>query len=206
MRSSTLAIVVGSVGIAAILTAAIATADSHGLKVITNWVNFGGAALTFVGLVWASLRTNNPLRAWFRNAWHRLRVGPRTITMQLDPVSVCPIMGELIGYVTISFSAIDQQNPDAEAQLRARTDRLLIAVNSLEQQAASALVRIARLEGNLTRARAEARKGDRETREHAEATLQQFADNLQQSERLDLRWAIAGTFFQAFGAVLSFTA
>jgi hypothetical protein len=201
MRSSTLAIVVGSVSLTILLSVAMARADSDGMRTIADGVNFGGAALTFAGLAYAYLRSNTELRSWFRALMHRLRVGPRTLTVSAAPIRLDVKMWAN-AYAEHSFKAPDKFDDPIE-RLHARTEMLLLFVNNLEQSVWRTDTKVHEVEESLDRARSEARKGDEETRNEAAAALQRFTADLKQAEALDLRWAIAGTFFSMLGALLS---
>lgn len=202
MRSSTLAIVVACVAISTVLTACILRADDQQMKSIANWVNFGGAALTFVGLAWAYLRSSTQLRSWFNQRWHRLRFGRRTLVAHAKPIGFGVGFGYGIGYAVRTFTAADREE-DQIQRLIQRTDKLLDCLNDLSEKHADALKRIHDLGDGLDRAKAEARKGDDIVRREAGQALAQFAKGMKRAEALDLRWAIAGTFFSMFGALLA---
>lgn len=201
MRTSTLAIVVLSVVVSIVLILAVAYADEHGRNTIINWVNFGGVAMTFAGLLYAYLRSNILLRRWFQDRWQQLRFGPKTITIDVLPAKIA--LSSWANFSVAHGFTTDDESADPVERLHARTDDLLRYVNSLEESASSMRNEIHRVETALEHAQAEARAGDEQMRTDAEAALQQFIDETKKSDWLDLRWAIAGTFFQILGATLS---
>ncbi|MGU3651622.1 hypothetical protein [Mycolicibacterium sp. A43C] len=201
MRSSTLAILVTSVGAGVVLIASLVRADQDGLRLIAAWVSFIGAAITFAGLLYAYVRSNVELRRWFGNLMHRLRIGPRTLTVEMSPISLRTAFGSLNLSVQHTFLTADKVDDPVE-RLLARTDALMFHVNNIEQSLSDAHGKIHSAEKSIERARADARKGDEQTRAEASSALQQFAESTRRTEYLDLRWAIAGTFIQTGGALL----
>lgn len=197
MRTSTLYIIVACLGAAFILTLLILRADHDGLRLINQWVNFGGSALTFFGLVWAYLRADPRIGDWLRRVVQQLR-GPRTRAIDS---SLTVTASTSAGLLAIYGFPADSDDPIAT--LRARTDKLLYVVNRLSAELTDAETRIGELQAGIEAVRTEAREGDEQTREHAAAQLRQFSDALNDVQALDLRWAIAGVFFQTFGAVMA---
>lgn len=194
IRSSTLVILIACVVVTFVLTVWIIRAGDTDMRVIANTVNLLGAALTFAGLLYAYVRSDLKLRAWWQRAWARITGRPlpgahgwANATFEVETSAT--------GWLGYQFS-------DAKD----RTEQLLQFVNALSARIGAAEGRIGDVGRALERARTEAREGDRQTRAEAEAALRQFAADLKQSQVLDLRWAIAGVFFSMFGAVLSFYA
>ncbi len=201
MRSSTLAILAASIGATIILITSLARADQDDLRLIAGWVSFIGAAITFAGLLYAYIRSNIELRQWFRNLMHRLRIGPRTITVGASGIAFGMGTGSANPYVRHSFLTADRLDDPVE-RLLARTDALMLHVNNIEKSLSDAHGKIHGTKQSIERARADARRGDEQTRAEASAALQEFAESTRRTEYLDLRWAIAGTFIQTGGAML----
>ena len=101
-----------------------------------------------------------------------------------------------------SFSDIDQE-ADPVQRLMDRADRLLQVINFLEDRNTSTQGQLNELERAVARARADARSDDDKVRAEATEALDRFADEMKRSDVLDLRWAIAGTFFSMLGALLT---
>ncbi|QVI26180.1 hypothetical protein MN2019_17920 [Mycolicibacterium neoaurum] len=201
MRSSTLAVLVASVGASIVLITSLVRADQDGLRLIAGWVSFIGAAITFAGLLYAYIRSNIELRRWFRNLMHRLRIGPRTVTIGASAITFGMGTGSANLLVKHSFLTADRLDDPVE-RLLARTDALMFHVNNIEKSLSDAHGKIAGTERSIERARADARRGDEQTLTEASAALQEFAESTRRTEYLDLRWAIAGTFIQTGGALL----
>lgn len=191
VRTSTLYLILTSGIVFAGLVAWITVADDNDMKVIANTVNLGGTLLTFAGLSYAYLRANSQIRAWFQRMWARLTGKP--IIHRVDANSVVNI--DSTATLTLGFGFNDADD---------RTEQLLGFVNRLSAMISAAEERIHDLGKAVEHAKAEARSGDDQTRAEAEAALRQFSQDLNKSQVLDLRWAIAGVFFSTFGAVLSF--
>lgn len=201
VRSSTIAIIVACLAVTVVLMTCLLQTDRHGVELISKWVNVGGAGLTFIGLTYAYLRSNTRLRAWFALQWHRLRVGPTTRTGHAGPITIgVEVWAE--GSIQASFAAADKA-ADPIARLTARTDRLLELVNAMEKSAVDTRSKVRKLRSDLAQARTEAQRDSQQTAAAAAAALSDFADELKRADSLDLRWAIAGTFFSMLGGVLT---
>ena len=196
LRASTLYLTVGCVLVTLLFSIWIASAGDDDMKVIANTVNLGGAALTFAGLVYAYIRSDVQLREWFRRQWRRLTRHP--VVINVDAASMILIGDNAHLQITYRFG---EESDDPIERLQARTERLLRIVNSLSDELAKAEIRIHDFDKALEHARAETREGHQRTRAEAEAAIRRFAERLNQSQVLDLRWAIAGVFFSTFGAV-----
>ncbi|WP_328354684.1 hypothetical protein OG976_24090 [Mycobacterium sp. NBC_00419] len=193
IRSSTLAIIVGCCAITFLLvTAIVFTGDEH-MKVIDNVVNLGGAALTFVGLSYAYIRSEVRLRAWFERAWARFTGNPIPTRRGAANGTYGWVTTTAAGKIGFTFS-------DSED----RADQLLRFVNQLSANLAATDDKICDLSKAIDQAVAAAREGDQRLRADTETALREFANQLKQSEVLDLRWAIAGVFFSMLGAAISF--
>ncbi len=201
MRASTVYLTVGCVLVTFVLSVWIAKAGDADMRVIANTVNLGGAALTFAGLSYAYIRSDVHLREWFRTQWRRLT--GHHVVINVDAASMVLIGGS--AHLQVIYGFADESDDPIE-RLHARTERLLQIVNDLSDELTKAEVRIHDLDNALEQARIEAREGDQRTRADAEAAIDRFAQRLNRSQVLDLRWAIAGVFFSMFGAVLSFYA
>lgn len=205
MRTSTLWLIVVSVLVAGLLWLWISVADPKGMKVVINWVTLGRNTLTFAGLLWAALRSTGAQRVIadrMRRWWRRLRYGGISATIQVEGIAATGGMGSVTVRVHHGFSEIDRET-DLLKRLVDRTDRLLLIINSLEDRNTNTQGQLNELRGAVDRARAEARSDNDKVRADASAELDRFATDMKRSDVLDLRWAVAGTFFSMFGALLT---
>ncbi|UCZ58727.1 hypothetical protein [Mycolicibacterium phocaicum] len=205
MRPTTFWLIAGSAMLSLVLGLAMMVADDKGMKVIANWVAFGGNTLTFIGLLWAVLRSTGAqqvITARLERWWRLLRYGGISATVHVTAAAAGYGMAGATVNVQHSFSDIDQE-VDPVQRLMDRTDRLLQVINFLEDRNTSTQGQLNELERAVVRARADARSDDDKVRAEATEALDRFADEMKRSDVLDLRWAIAGTFFSMLGALLT---
>lgn len=197
----------GLISTALILIAVVVRADPTGLKAIADAVNAIGASFTFLGVLYAVARANDSLRKWRKDVLRRLRgLGiPATVYASRAEAQAQAFNMSII--IDQDFTAADELADPVE-RLHARTDILLMVARNLQAMVTSAETEVRDVRRELVHrdatTRKELREGDDRARTEGAAALQLFADTAKQNEAIDLRLAIVGTFFQAFGAVLSF--
>jgi hypothetical protein len=196
MRSSTLCLIVGCAVAAIVLAASIAVADNdEDLKLIADTTNVFGAAITFLGLLYAYVCASSYATEWLQIQRARMNRVWAKITGR-------PLPGPR-GQATTAIAVDTIAGGAVGVRLDASLQELAGFVNGLSIAISNLQVEIHKVRAAIQQATADARAGDAQTLVKVEDVLRQLDLRLKWAQVLDLRFAMAGVALSSVGAVLN---
>lgn len=178
----------------------------------TSWwattLQFVGALVTFLGLLWAYVRARTGLGLWemLDGGWSRAirwwdwaRGRKRHVIIRPAPMKMTLTMGT--PRVTVVFARLQRDWP-IEDQL----EQLADAIRNVQKRFKPIYADIGRLRQEIEELRSLAESSAQQTIQHIEHKVKKLNADLARGQRLDLKWAIGGLLISTVGTVLQYWA